>query len=123
MNSKDFEQVIKDTQARTTDLLLRKGQEYASNNDRLSNFKENAKKLGLTPIQVWAVYAFKHMDSIETYIRRTHQHAILQDRTIPEAMADIDATLSEPIIGRFDDAINYMHLGIAILKEMKEGLK
>lgn len=46
-----------------------KGGEYAPNADRLENFKRNAEELGLTPFDVWAVYAGKHWDAVRTFVR------------------------------------------------------
>ena len=40
---------------------------------------------------------------------------------LPEAMQNIDAKLSEPIEGRFHDVINYCYLGLALIKETREG--
>jgi hypothetical protein len=62
-----------------------KGHDYAGEEDALSNFKRNADRLGLTPIQVWGVYFHKHLDAIETYVRE-------------------GGVASEPIEGRIQDA-------------------
>jgi hypothetical protein len=40
---------------------------------------------------------------------------------LPEAMDILDATLSEPIEGRFHDNINYSYLCLALLKELRQG--
>ena len=53
-------------------ILLSKGNDYTEggergddSEDRLWNFKEVAKRFGLTPLQVWAVYWTKHNNAIE----------------------------------------------------------
>jgi cyclopropane fatty-acyl-phospholipid synthase-like methyltransferase len=68
-----------------------KGHDYAGEDDALSNFKRNADRLGLTSIQVWAVYFHKHLDAIETFVRE-------------------GGVASEPIEGRIQDAILYLFL-------------
>jgi hypothetical protein len=45
------------------------------------------------------------------------------DRYLPEAVVMVDAKLSEPIEGRFDDNINYSFLCMAILQELREQAK
>jgi hypothetical protein len=42
------------------------------------------------------------------------------DKFLPEAIRMVEAKLSEPIEGRFDDNINYSFLCMAILKELRE---
>lgn len=93
-----FEQVFAETVAKMKVLLLSKGSDYSDNNDRLSNFKNNSCKLGLRPMQVWAIYFLKHIDAISKYCAT-------------EKLA------SEPIESRFLDALNYLMLGLALIKE------
>lgn len=58
---------------------------------RLKNFYRNGERLGLAPMQVLAVYMFKHVDAIETFLLKGKVE-------------------SEAIEGRIQDAINYMLL-------------
>lgn len=39
---------------------------------------------------------------------------------LPDAILKVEATLSEPIEGRFHDNMNYSYLAIAILRELRE---
>ncbi len=78
-----------------------KGKDYAGDDDALSNFKRHAAELGLTPEQVWAVYASKHWDAIMTYVRLGH-------------------VASEPVEGRIHDAIMYLFLLLGLVIEHKE---
>lgn len=69
-----------------------KGREYAAgDNDPLAHFVTAAKNLGLEPEQVWAVFAGKHWSAILTYVRE-------------------GALASEPIEGRIDDLMVYLHI-------------
>lgn len=153
MNSKDFDHLVKDTVARTASLLISKGAEYAGDADRLANFKRNAARNGHTVLEEWMTYWNKHIDSIHSYMARVKEKALtlaLQDMLeqaqtanrngekyypsgsyfqalvnarLSEAVNLIDATLSEPIEGRFDDNINYSFLCQGILKELREEIE
>jgi hypothetical protein len=79
-------------------ILRVKGNDYASGDDRLANFKRLAARLGLSPIQVWAVYFVKPIDAILEY-------------------AKAGKVSSEPIRGRFAVARNYLDLGLALIEE------
>ena len=118
MNNDDFNSLIRNTQLFTSELLTKKGSEYSSNFDRLANFKVNAKRLNLTPLQVWSVYAFKHVDAVESYIRKIHEHTPGINENFYR-LKEVDKTLSEPITGRFYDLINYCYLGLALIEEVK----
>lgn len=154
MNNKDFVFLVAEAVDRTASILQAKGNEYASDEDRLANFKRNADKIGQTTLECWQVYWGKHVDAINSYMARVHERAIglaleqvidtdkqaqHQDNgdlrtlainpsyfrkrvigVLPQAMAQIDATLSEPIEGRFYDNINYSLLCLAILKELRD---
>jgi len=80
-------------------LLTRKGNDYTQgaastagdDHGRLKNFYRNAEKLGVPARTVLAVYLAKHLDAIETFLRRGQVE-------------------SEPIEGRICDAINYLLL-------------
>ena len=90
------ELIIKKTFETIQDLSTNKGHEYSGEDDALSNFKRNAERVGITPMQVWAVFAGKHYDSICTYIK--------------ESMSQEKRVLTEPIDGRIDDLITYLLL-------------
>jgi len=109
MNQEEFTEVIDTILKNSAGLLVSKGAEYSSNADRLSNFKRGAEILGLRPLDVWAVYFNKHIDSINSYVRRT----------ACDSMANVDNQLSEPIDGRFEDSINYLLLGMALILETR----
>lgn len=71
--------------------------------DVLANFKRVGKAAGIAPSQVALVYCLKHIDSISAYIK--NRDAISQ---------------SEPMIGRFCDAKNYLDLIVACLVEERD---
>lgn len=103
MISREFNELVEETVKICKEIMISKGGEYAHGDDRLDNFKRNAAKLGLNPEDVWAVYFNKHIDSIDTYIQ--------------DIRKGVNRPRSESILGRFDDAINYLILGKALVVE------
>jgi hypothetical protein len=99
MNSTQFNAIVEQARARQDHILKVKGADYTRHEeDRLSNFKRSAATIGLTPLQVWAVFFNKHVDAIMAFIKT-------------------GKTESEGIESRLDDAINYLHLLEALIKE------
>lgn len=80
-----------------------KATEYQTDEDVLSNFKENAKVLGLSPYQVWAIYFNKHVSSIM--------------KAIKENPNDPESNLSESLQSRLTDIIAYSILLFALSKD------
>lgn len=75
-----------------------KGAEYANDSDRFANFKRLAVKNGVSPLVVANIFMTKHLDSIDHYIKTGREG-------------------SEPIRGRFIDAILYLMLMAGIQHE------
>ena len=106
MKGEEFrEQVIQETMERILELNRTKGRDYAGVDDAFANFKRHATELGLTPEQIWAVYAAKHWDAVLTFCR---EHA------------EQGYTPSEPIEGRIDDLILYLMLLKGMARESGE---
>lgn len=105
MNLEEFLAVVNDSRHKQDELLRVKGADYTrQDEDRLSNFKRAAIAVGLSPLQVWAVYAGKHIDAIMTYVKTGRVE-------------------SEHIESRFNDLINYCYLGLALIKEETDKLE
>ena len=100
MNAVQFEKCRAELNAACEQLLLTKGADYTSNKDRMSNFKEVAAFIGVSPMQVWAVYMLKHLFAVMSYIRKGQ-------------------TASEPVETRFQDLRNYIDLGYGLDQEEK----
>lgn len=100
MTKKEFESIKKYMLSKSKHIMDLKQPEYTNQNeDVLQNFKQTAKAIGITPMQCWAVFLNKHLQSILS-------HA-----------GDANLTHAEPIENRYADAINYLFLGIALVKE------
>lgn len=103
MKAKEFDKLVVETVDTCKEIMVSKGGEYARGDDRLDNFKRNALILGLNPEDVWAIYFHKHVDAIDTFVQ--------------DVRNELDRPRSENILGRFDDAINYLILGKALAVE------
>lgn len=105
--NEQWSRLLEKTIKSITSLASIKGGEYSGDLDRLKNFRDGGRDIGLPIEKILWVYANKHWDSITTYVK------------------EIDSTLngrprSEPISGRADDLIVYLILFKAMLEERGE---
>lgn len=107
MRQPKFEKMVTKLYKKLATLRSTKGKEYTQGSkDVLDNFKRIAKESGLSPLQVWFTYYSKHGDSIASYIKFGQK-----------------VKSSESIEGRFEDALNYLLLGYALIRETKKKSK
>ena len=99
MNAKDFDMIVTSRQKKSKDVLSSKAKEYASDADRLHNFKIAANILQCTPEQALLGMAVKHLTSIIDMVN---------GETKPTT-----ALIDEKI----GDMINYLHLLEALFNE------
>lgn len=95
--------LISETMKVVTELNRLKGGEYAGDDDALANFRRNALALGITMETCWAVYAGKHWDALQQWIKD------LNTGKKRERMEGIE--------GRIDDLITYLILFKGIHRE------
>lgn len=67
--------------------------------DILNNFKESARRAGVTPLQVWSIFFDKQLSSIQAHIKNP------------------DLKPAEPLSSRFADLYNYLLLGYCLFQE------
>lgn len=103
MNNQDFMSIVKTMTDEALAILDSKGKEYAGNDDRLANFKDIARELGITPQQVCLVYLKKHIRALE-HSARTN-------------------TISMEEGTRAMDCINYLFFFVALREERYDGAK
>lgn len=104
MTNEDFEKLFDSLIRECTEIMSRKGIEYANGDDRLGNFKRAAERKGVTPETIALIYADKHLDSIAYTVRQ-----IEETGEIPQ--------LAESLESRFCDVINYFVLLYGIIEE------
>lgn len=96
MKREDFYKLIAARSSERMNLLELKGKAYAGSDNVFANFERNGERMGLTKYQVWLVYFMKHIDSIVTAIKENPENPV--DKS------------GEPLVGRIDDAVNYLDL-------------
>jgi len=101
MTFEERQSIIEKAFKRRSELMRNKGKEYSKGikTDVNFNFKEVAKRLGLTKEQVLMVYFLKAILSIEKWI------------------LDGELSSGETIISRLDDARNYLDILETLLYE------
>jgi hypothetical protein len=107
-----WQQVIESTFEQVRMLGKVKGREYSGEIDRLLNFRRLGDRFDLPMEVILAVYATKHWDSIQTYIRDMNLHGANYLTSI-----EYRKNQSEPIGGRIDDLITYLLLLKCMVQE------
>ena len=102
MTANDFDMVLKERLEAAERVLGSKAKEYASQEDRLHNFKRAAALLGQTPAQACVGFMTKHLVSILDIV------------TADAKGLKVPIEVREEKIG---DAINYLILLDAILRD------
>lgn len=98
MTRKEFDALKERHWQQINNLSKTKGKDYAGDEDALANFKREALALGLTPEQVWGVYAAKHWAAVMSYCK----HGQVE---------------SEPIESRLHDIIVYSFLLLGLVED------
>ncbi len=100
MNKEEYKKLRKELIQLAENIMNSKQPEYTNNNvDILHNFKSSAKRIGIEPLQVWAVFLDKHIQAIYSHTK------------------DSNLISAEPIESRYADALNYLVLGLALIIE------
>ena len=101
MNAKRFNDLVLDYQSRCRGVLIDKAKEYATNDERLANFKRAAELGNCTPIEALVGMMRKHWVSIEFMAK--------EPTIFTRAQWD----------EKFIDIMNYSLLGLACVEDMK----
>lgn len=103
MGNKEFLNMVRETFESITKLTATKGQEYAGdgsvNTNQHANFDRWSAELDMTPEKALKVLLNKHLDSINTWVKRLEREPV-----------SVMPAPSEPMEGRFDDAILFLLL-------------
>lgn len=78
MNNKDFETIVGQQLDRCRDLLILKGKEYSTEEDKLHNFKIAAEMQGITQKQALGGMMAKHTVSIYDMIQSVNDFPIIK---------------------------------------------
>jgi len=118
MNSKDFSEVVDRRIKYIEDVLKCKGSEYATNKDRLSNFKEVAHLLSCTPERALMGFVAKHIVALVQFVKEREECRELRDfgywnekiGDIINYMILLDALVCERITD-YQDSYDFIRLG------------
>ncbi len=90
MNSKDFDKLVKRRNKRTSDVLDSKNAEYASDTDKLNNFKRAGKMLRCNPekalVGMWTKHIVSILDIVDNIDRKKCPTKELIDEKIGDAI-------------------------------------
>jgi len=106
----DFEEVIEEFQEATVDILSSKGEEYATDTDRLMNFRTVGEMAGMEPEEVTVTYLLKHIQRLSKAVREDHYTWEWRHDDGSEALKQ-----------RVADSINYLYL-LALALDAKDGV-
>lgn len=101
MDNERFNRVFHDQMKQSEKILVRKADEYASDDERLWNFHQAARLQGITPIQALGGFLAKHTVSIYDMIAHHDER-------------DFDAAMWDE---KITDHINYLILLKALVQE------
>lgn len=106
MNTEKFESIVARRQELIEKVLRQKGQEYASDIDRLHNFKKAAAVNGITPERALWGFATKHLVSVIDIIDGLDSEKIPTPELVDEKIGDM---------------INYLILLEVVIRERYDG--
>lgn len=89
MNKQGRLEVAKKVFDRVCWLLDNKGADYGNTEDANANFKETAKKFGISPFQVWGMLVDKHIIAINNSIKRNPESPERVAESIDESIIDV----------------------------------
>jgi len=106
----DFNKVIEEFEVYTSEILKSKGEEYASDDDRLENFRTVGNMLDMKPEEVCVTYLLKHTQRLGKAVREDDYEWDWRQEDGSEALKQ-----------RVADAINYLYLLALALEKREDG--
>lgn len=105
MNAERFEEICKELLDKSDKTLFSKSKEYASDEDRLANFRQPTSMMNISPAEVCLMYQMKHISSIAKIAKESSQGILPTQELLQEKCQDI---------------LNYTLIFYAIVTEMIE---
>lgn len=119
MNNEDWNILLKERLKKTKEIMASKNAEYASDKDKLHNFKRAGDMLRCSPEKALIGMWTKHIISILDMMDELEKKCGTNENTFPAFdMVSYIETIDEKI----GDAINYLILLEALIKERYERL-
>lgn len=104
MMRQELFRIAEDTLNDVMKTLELKNKDYGADEDALDNFYKSALMLDRAPMEIWAVYFFKHVDGIMNSIKKNPEHPYGE---------------AENILHRIEDGIAYLTIAKALMADIK----
>lgn len=103
LDTKQFEKLCKELLDKAEVTLFARSHEYASDTDRLANFRQPTSMLGISPAEVCLMYQMKHIASVAKIAKESSQGILPSKELLQEKCQDV---------------LNYTLIFYAIMNEM-----
>ena len=88
MNNDKFNALLDEQLERCRNLLIKKNEEYATNTDRLSNFRQPSSLMRMHPAEVAFCYDAKHIASIQKIVHELSEGKVPSKEMWQEKITD-----------------------------------
>lgn len=89
MNAKHFEELCRELLDKSEETLFRKSKEYASDEDRLANFRQPTAMMKMSTAEVCLMYQMKHISSIAKIAKETSNGILPTKELLQEKCQDM----------------------------------
>lgn len=89
MNAKHFEELCRELLDKSAGTLFNKSKEYASDEDRLANFRQPTTMMNMSQAEVCLMYQMKHIASVSKIARETSQGILPSKELLQEKCQDM----------------------------------
>ncbi len=89
MNATDFEKICKELLDKSNSTLFNKSHEYATDEDRLANFRQPTKMMGVSQAEVCLMYQMKHISSIAKIAKESSRGVLPTKELLQEKCQDM----------------------------------
>lgn len=89
MNAKKFEELCKELLSKSNDTLFNKSKEYATDVDRLANFRQPTSMMGISAAEVCLMYQMKHICSIAKIAKESSAGVLPTKELVQEKCQDM----------------------------------
>ena len=89
MNAEKFEQLCRELLAKSDETLFSKSKEYATDEDRLANFRQPTSMMDMSPAEVCLMYQMKHISSIAKIAKESSEGILPTKALVQEKCQDM----------------------------------
>lgn len=89
MDAQKFEKLCRELLDKSEDTLFRKSKEYATDEDRLANFRQPTSMTGMSTAEVCLMYQMKHICSVTKIAKETSKGILPTKELLQEKCQDM----------------------------------